>query len=116
MLLASAWVPESISPVTGSARVAREAKDASQALFARQEMAAKQCALDRKRKAIIAQIDVLRLELDTEEQESRRLVAQEQMKLKKWQRDQGDMAKSRAVREGPVGGNTKNGKPREVRR
>jgi circadian clock protein KaiC len=102
--------------LTGSARVAREAKDASQALFARQEMAAKQCALDRKRKAIIAQIDVLRLELDTEEEESRRLVAQEQMKLKKWQRDQGDMAKSRAVREGPVGGNTKNGKPREVRR
>jgi circadian clock protein KaiC len=82
--------------LTGSARVAREAKDASQALLAEQEIETKQRALDRKRKAIEAQMDVLRLELETQEEESRRFIAQEQMKLKKWEQDQGKMAKSRA--------------------
>jgi circadian clock protein KaiC len=82
--------------LTGSARVAREAKDASQALIAKQEIETKQRALDCKRKAIEAQMDVLRLELETQEEESRRFIAQEQMKLKKWEQDQGKMAKSRA--------------------
>jgi circadian clock protein KaiC len=102
--------------LTGSARVAREAKDASQALLAGQEIATKQYALDRKRKAIEAQIDVLRMDLETEEEEARRLIADEQMKLKKWERDLGAMAKSRAVREGPGAGNGKNGKESGARR
>jgi circadian clock protein KaiC len=84
--------------LTGSARVAQEAKDASQAQLAGQEIETRQCALDRKRKAIEAQMDVLRLELENEAEESKRLVAQEQMKLKKWEQDQGKMAKSRAVK------------------
>jgi circadian clock protein KaiC len=83
--------------LTGSARVAREAKDASQALLAEQDIETRQCAIERKRKAIEAHIDVLRLELETEEAESKRLIAQEQMKLKKWAQDQGEMAKSRAL-------------------
>ena len=84
--------------LTGSARVAQEAKDASQALLAEQEIETKQCALDRKRKAIEAQMDVLRLELETEEEESRRLIALERMKVKKWEQDQSQMAKSRALK------------------
>ena len=102
--------------LTGSARVAQEAKDASQALLAEQEIETKQCALDRKRKAIEAQMDVLRLELETEEEESRRLIAQEQMKLKKWEQDQGKMAKSRALNEGTRAGNAKSAKASEDRR
>jgi circadian clock protein KaiC len=86
--------------LTGSARVAQEAMDASQALLAEQEIEIKKCALDRRRKTIEAQMDVLRLELETEEEASRRLIAQEQMKLKKWEQDQGKMAKSRALNEG----------------
>ncbi len=46
--------------LTGSARVAQEAKDAAQALLAEQEIETKQCALDRRRKAIEAQMDLLR--------------------------------------------------------
>ena len=102
--------------LTGSARVAREANDASQALLAKQEIETKQRALDRKRKAIEAQIDVLRLELETQEEESRRFIAQEQMKLKTWEKDQGKMAKSRAVNEGARAGKAKSARASEDRR
>ena len=102
--------------LTGSARVAQEAKDASQALLAEQEIETKQSALDRKRKAIDAQMDDLRLELETEEEESRRLIAQEQMKVKKWEQDQGKMAKSRALNEGTRAGNAKSARASEDRR
>jgi circadian clock protein KaiC len=102
--------------LTGSARVSQEAKDASQALLAEQEIETKQGALDRKRKAIEAQMDVLRLELETEEEASRRLIAQEQMKMKQWEQDQGKMAKSRALNEGARAGKAKNARAREDQR
>jgi len=102
--------------LTGSARVVQEAKDASQALLAEQEIGTKQCALDRKRKAIEAQMEVLRLELEAEVEESRRLIAQEQTKLKKWAQDQGKMAKSRAVNEGARAGKAKSARASEDRR
>ena len=93
--------------LTGSARVTQEAKDASAALAARQEIERKQFLLERKRKALDAQIAALQLELETEEQESRQLIAQEQLKLKKWEQDRSKMAKSRAVNKGPRAGNGK---------
>lgn len=102
--------------LTGSARVAQEAKDASQALLAEQEIETKQSAIDRKRKAIDAQMNDLRLELETEEEESRRLIAQERMKVKKWEQDQGKMAKSRALNEGTRAGNAKSARASEDRR
>ena len=55
----------------------------------------------------LVKMDLLRLELETEEEESRRLIGQEQMKLKKWERDQGKMAKSRALNEGTRDRNAK---------
>jgi circadian clock protein KaiC len=93
--------------LTGSARMAQEARDASQALLSEQEIETKQRVLQRKRKALDAQMDVLRLELETEEEESRRLIVQEQIKVKKWEQDQGNMAKSRAFNEGNRVGNAK---------
>jgi circadian clock protein KaiC len=102
--------------LTGSARVSQEARDASQALLAEQEIATKQNALDRKRKAIGTRMDNLRRELETEEEESKRLIAQEQMKVKKWEQDQGNMAKSRALNEGPRAGNAKSARASEDRR
>jgi circadian clock protein KaiC len=102
--------------LTGSARVAQEAKDASQALLAKLEIETKQGALDRKRKAIEAQLDVLRLDLETAEEESQRLIAQEQMKLKKWQQDRGKMAKSRALNQSARAGNAKSTRARGDRR
>jgi len=86
--------------LTGSARVTQEAKDESAALWARQEIERKQFLLARKRKAIDAQIAALQVELETEAQESRQLIAQEELKLKKWEQDRSEMAKSRSVKKG----------------
>jgi circadian clock protein KaiC len=86
--------------LTGSARVTQEGKDASAALLSRQEIERKQLLLDRKRKVLDAQIAALQLDLETEEQESRQLIAQEQLKLKQWEQDRSDMARSRSVNAG----------------
>ncbi len=87
--------------LTGSARVSQEAKDASAALLARQDIERKQLLLQRKRSALDAQIAALQLDLETEEQESRQLIAQEELKVTKWEQDRGDMARSRFVNKGP---------------
>ena len=102
--------------LTGSARVSQEAKDASQALLAEQEIETKQGALHRKRKAIEAQMDVLRLDLETEEEESNRLIAQEQMKLTKWGEAQDKMAKSRALNEETQARNSKSARAKGDRK
>lgn len=83
--------------LTGSARVTQEGKDATAALLAHQEIERKQFVLQRKRKALDAQIASLQLDLETEELESRQLIAQEELKLEKLQQDRGAMAKSRSV-------------------
>ena len=89
--------------LTGSARVTQEARDASAALLARQEIERKQFLLERKRKALDAQIAALQLDLESEEQESRQLIAQEELKLEKLEQDRSDMARSRSVNAGPDG-------------
>ncbi len=94
--------------LTGSARVTQEAKDASAALTARQEIERRQLLLERKRKALDAQIAALQLETVTEEQESMQLIAQEQRKLSKWEQDRGAMARSRS-------GNASGGKNGQAR-
>lgn len=81
--------------LTGSARVTQEANDASAAIQARQEIERRQLLLERKRKALDAQIAALQLELETEVQESKQLISQEQLKVVKWEKDRGEMARSR---------------------
>jgi circadian clock protein KaiC len=102
--------------LTGSARVAQEAKDASAALFGRQEIERKQLLLQRKRKALDAQISALQLDLETEEQESQQLIAQEKLKVAKWELDRGAMADSRFVRNDPQEGNGASTKARAGRK
>jgi circadian clock protein KaiC len=102
--------------LTGSARVTQEAKDASAALLARQEIERKQFLIERKRKALDAQIAALQLDLESEEQESRQLIAQEELKLQKWEQDRGEMAKSRSAKASAQEGDGKSGKPRGGRK
>ncbi|HTP24035.1 MAG TPA: ATPase domain-containing protein, partial [Anaeromyxobacteraceae bacterium] len=83
--------------LTGSARVTQEAKDASAALAARQEIERRQLLVKHRRKALEAQIGALQLETETEEQESRQLIEQERRKVSKLEQDRGDMAKSRSA-------------------
>jgi circadian clock protein KaiC len=85
--------------LTGSGRVTQEAKDESAAMLARQEIERKQLLLQRKRMVLDSQIAALQLDLVTEEQESQQLIAQEKLKIVKWERDRGEMARSRF--EGP---------------
>ena len=81
--------------LTGSGRVAQEAKDESAAMLARQDIEKKQLLLQRKRMVLDAQIAALQLDLETEVQESQQLIAQERLKIVKWERDRGEMARSR---------------------
>ena len=102
--------------LTGSARVTQEAKDASMALLARQEIERKQLLLQRQRKSLDAQIAALQLELVTQEQESQQLIAQEELKIMKWEQDRGEMAKSRFGNGGPREDNGKGAKARGGRK
>jgi circadian clock protein KaiC len=86
--------------LTGSARVTQEAKDATGALGARQEIERREFLLERKRKALEAQIAALQLEIETETQESRQFIAQEDLKLRKFEQDRDKMAASRSVKSG----------------
>ena len=81
--------------LTGSGRMMQEAKDASAAIVALQEIERKQLLLQRKKTVLDAQIAALQLDLQTEEQESLQLIAQEKLKIAKWERDRGEMARSR---------------------
>ncbi len=87
--------------LTGSARVTQEAKDASAALLGRQDIERKQLLLERKRKALDAQIAALHLDLEAEELESEQLIAQEKLKLEKWERDRGELVTSRFANKAP---------------
>jgi len=63
--------------LTGSARAAQEAKEASEATTRRQEIKRRERALERKRKALEAQISALREEFEAEEQEIRAILVEE---------------------------------------
>jgi circadian clock protein KaiC len=81
--------------LTGSARLNQEAKDASAALSARQEMEAKQLLLERRRKALEAQIAALQVDLESETLQVRQLAAQEMLLSRKMAHDRAEMAISR---------------------
>jgi circadian clock protein KaiC len=81
--------------LTGSGRVNQEAKDASAAIAAGQEIERKQLLVQRKRMMLHAQIAALQLDLETDVQESQQIIAQEKLKIVKWERDRGEMARSR---------------------
>ena len=101
--------------LTGSARVTQEAKDASVAMFAKQEIERKQLLLERKRKALDAQIAVLKLDLESEAQESGQLIAQEELKVKKWEADRNIMSRSRSVSPSLPQGNDRSDKAQKGR-
>jgi circadian clock protein KaiC len=90
--------------LTGSARVAQEAKDASAALVAQYELERKQLLIQGKRKALEAQMAALQLDMDTEEEALRQLDSQEGLRTTKRERDRKEMAHSRFVR--PAGPDT----------
>jgi hypothetical protein len=74
----------------------QETLGASLALSAEQLIDKNALLLQRRRKALKAQIAALQFEKETEGQESRQLVAQQQLKLQRSEQDQKEMARSRS--------------------
>jgi circadian clock protein KaiC len=101
--------------LTGSARVTQEANDAAAALSSRQEIERQQRLLQRKKKLLEAQVAALQLDLETEEQESRQLIAQEKLRVVNWEHDRSEMAKSRFGNNVPkqAGGRSAKGRERQ---
>jgi circadian clock protein KaiC len=81
--------------LTGSARISQEAKDAEEQLLLRQEIGRKQFRLERKRKAIDAQIDILRSEFDAEKSEMEKMIGMERERDRRVMQEKEMMAKSR---------------------
>src|SRR6185436_16144622 len=63
--------------LTGSARVAQEARETAAAVQKQQEVDAKQREMDRKREALEARIDSMRKEFEAEAAEAARVLHQE---------------------------------------
>lgn len=87
--------------LTGSARLAQEARERAEALGRLQEIERKQRELERKRRALEAQIALLQVEFQAEEEEMSRLIAQEQAREAQLLQDQAEMAASRNTSSAP---------------
>lgn len=97
--------------LTGSARVAQEAKEAMEVLETRQAVEQQRLVGERRRKAIEAQIAALHLELESEDVQSRQVIEQGKMVLKQTADDRAAMVKSRSVTRDAPGENGKKSKP-----
>ncbi len=83
--------------LTGSARIAQEAKDATAMVLEAEESQRKKAILERRSKVLESQIAALQLELESEGQELRQLAAQGELRTRKLNDDQRVMQKSRAA-------------------
>ena len=86
--------------LTGSARVAQEAKDDSEQLMHKELIEQKKLALDRKRKNLQSQITSLQSEFEAEESESFKLIEIEEIRLANIVKGQKDIALSRRANVG----------------
>jgi circadian clock protein KaiC len=74
--------------LTGTARMAQEAKERAATLVRQQDIERKQRELERKRRALEVQIDALRAEFDAEEEEMSKIITQvQQAETMKWNED-----------------------------
>ena len=81
--------------LTGSARIAQEAKDNSDLLTHKQLIEQKKLQLERKRKNLRAQIESLKTEFEAEEAESLKLIGTEEARIATIAKDRKEMATSR---------------------
>jgi len=102
--------------LTGSARVAQEAKEAMQVLETQRAVEQQRLIRQRKRKAIEAQIAALQLDLETEDVQSQQVITQGETVLKQAAQDRAAMARSRSLSVEAASGNGKKAKPREGRK
>lgn len=85
--------------LTGSARLAQEAREAADSETLKNEMARRQLALAHRRKAMEAQIQALQAAFDAETEEFNRMAANEKVRMGQLKIDRDAMAHSRRVTE-----------------
>ncbi|MBV9876955.1 MAG: circadian clock protein KaiC [Verrucomicrobia bacterium] len=85
--------------LTGSARLAQEARETADGETLKNEMARRQLALAHRRKAMQAQIEALRAAFDAEAEEFNRIAASEKVRAGQLEIDRDAMARSRRVTE-----------------
>jgi circadian clock protein KaiC len=81
--------------LTGSARLSQEAKEKAEQLLHRQEVELKHLNLERKRKAMEAQIAAIRAAFEAEEAEVKKLVEEEKLRQQAITKDREAMAQMR---------------------
>lgn len=81
--------------LTGSSRIAQEVKEKSERLLLQQEVERQKLLLDRKRKALEAQILLLRTEFEANEIEAIKVTEIGKARNEQLSQDRSDMAKSR---------------------
>ena len=97
--------------LTGSARLAQEAKETATAAQRNQEIERKRGELSRRQQALEAQIAVLQLQFQTDKEEMERDITTEQVYLKKLEQSRQEMAFSRKAES-----NALPGSPKKVRK
>jgi len=81
--------------LTGSARISQEARENAEKLFVQQDVERKKLELERKRKALEAQISVMQIEFEAEEAETLKTISVGEGKFKQITLDEEEMALSR---------------------
>ncbi|HEY9166624.1 MAG TPA: circadian clock protein KaiC [Candidatus Kryptonia bacterium] len=81
--------------LTGSARLSQETKDDAEQVRRQQEIGRRQFELERKRKAMEAQIVMLRSEFEAEESEALKIIGSDKVRDERFALDRTNMAKSR---------------------
>jgi circadian clock protein KaiC len=89
--------PEGV--LTGSMRLAQEAREQAKALTRKQEIERKQRDVERKRKALQAQMAALQTEFEAEEEDLRRVITEEQAREERLRQDRTEMAHGRSADE-----------------
>jgi circadian clock protein KaiC len=97
--------------LTGSSRVAQEARERAEASARTQEIERRRRELDRKRQSLEHQIAAMRTAFDAEQEEMLKLIEQDKLREARLQSDVADMAASRTRRELRIGNGDKKGKP-----
>ncbi len=81
--------------LTGSARLSQETRDDAEQLLRQQEVVRKQIGLERKRKAMEAQIVLLQSEFDAEESDALKVIGIDKARNERFTQDRERMSKSR---------------------
>lgn len=81
--------------LTGSSRIAQEAKNEGDRLLALQEISHLKRSLEQKRKAMNARIDAIRAEFEAEEEEALKVINLENDRISRLERDRKNIAENR---------------------